>query len=355
MPCNRFASTLEACSSEESGQEARLAGHRRAIVWIGEEHAFFRGEPLRQDSDVRNGSRDSGDPRGVYQRKRQHLGKNGRIVRMPNVAKRSGSHHAETRGIHNLNVPVLPERADDPPAHGIRREEDGKHRHSQPGDERTLKEDYFERGTKKHRGMQQHHPAEFRLFDFRRAARGHFPLVPLGDAQLGQPQHRHGEEQTEKRNDAQVHCSSKNSALKPGPNAAASAYSPGWGGLFSIHSCRIKRIVALERFPAFPRMSQDGCVSHLHKPSSVSMFPSSRAPPGCRIQALISSRFRPWRSRKPCTSPPIFFPLTTTAAAPSPKRIEEIRLACEMSLRCNVSVGSSTAIIRTFPPGSAFK
>src|SRR5882757_6682920 len=198
---------------------------------------------------------------------------------MPNVAKRSGSHHAETRGIHDLNVPVHPERANDPATHGIRREEDGKHRHSQPGDERAPKEDYFERSAKQHRGVQPHH--------------------------------RHGKEQTEKRHDAQVHCSSKNSALKPGPNAAASAYSPGWGGLFSIHSCRIKRIVALERFPTFPRMSQDGCVSHLHKPSSVSMFPSSRAPPGCRIQPLISSRFLPWRSRKPFTRPPILSPINS--------------------------------------------
>src|SRR5260370_40662593 len=98
------------------------------------------------------------------------------------------------------------------------------------------------------------------------APRGHFPLVPLGDAQLGQPQHRHGEEQTEKRNDAQVHCRSKNSALQPCPNAAASAYSPGWGGLFSIHSCRIKMIVALDRFPTFPRITQHGCWSHMHKP-----------------------------------------------------------------------------------------
>src|SRR5947207_6695327 len=131
----------------------------------------------------------------------------------------------------------------------------------------------------------------------------------LGDTQLDQPQQPHGQEQPEKANDAQVHCSSTNSALKPGPNAAATAYSPALSGLFSSHSCRMKRIVALERFPTFPRMSHEGCVSHLHKPSSVSMFPSSRAPPGCRIHPLISSRFRPLRSRKPCTSPPIFQPL----------------------------------------------
>src|SRR6266705_1064270 len=243
---------------------------------------------------------------------------------------------------------------------------------------RAPQEDHLQCRASQHAGVQQHHPTKFRLIDFRCAAGGHFPLVPLRDAQLDQPQQSHGDKQGEKRINAYVHCSSKNSALKPGPNAAANAYSPACSGLFSIHSCRMKRIVALERFPTFPRMSQDGCVSHLHKPSSVSMFPSSRAPPGCRIQPLISSRVRPWRSRKPCTSPPIFppiisgtsfasrmwnpesrrsnpmepsesgnvyvsearifgpcvfFPLTTTAAAPSPNNIEEIRLACEMSLR----------------------
>src|SRR5713226_4663817 len=387
MPRYGLSNAFAFCSSEESGQEARLAAHRRAIVWVGEEHAFLRGEPLRQDSNVRNGSRRRGDPRRVNEGKSQHLRKNRRIVRMPNVPKRPGGHHAEARGIHHLNVPVLPERAYNPPTHGICRQEDGKHRRSQPQEKGTPQEDHFHCRAHQHRGVQQHHPAEFRLIDFRRAPRGHFPLMPLGDAQLGQPQQRHGKEQTEKgvdryavaqQIDAQVHCSSKNSALKPGPNAAASAYSPGWSGLFSSHSCRMKRIVALDRFPTFPRMSQDGCVSHLHKPSSVSMFLSNRAPPGCRIQPLISSRFRPWRSRKPCTSPPIFppiisgtsfasrmwnpesrrsnpmapsesgnvyvsearifgpricFPLTTTAAAPSPNKIDEIRLACEMSLR----------------------
>src|SRR5690348_17666418 len=56
-------------------------------------------------------------------------------------------------------------------------------------------------------------------------------------------------------------------------------------------------------------MSQEGCVSHLHRPSPASTFPSSRAPPGCRIQPLMSSFFRPLRSRKPSTSPRIFPPI----------------------------------------------
>src|SRR6266849_5031072 len=309
MPRYRFAKAFEAGFSEESRQEARLAGHRRAIIGIGKEHALLRGEPLRQDSDVRNGSRRRGDPRRVNERQSQHLRKNCRVVRMPNVAKRPGSHHAEARGIHHLNVPVLAERTNDPPAHGIGRQEDRKHRSSEPQNERTPEKDDFHCGPKQHGSVQKNHPAEFRLIHFHRAKRGHFPLMPLGDAQLDQPQRRHGEEQTEKRDDTQVHCNSKNSALKPGPKAAARAYSPVCRGLFSSHSCRMKRIVALERFPTFPRISHDGCVSHLHKPSSVSMFPSSRAPPGCKIHPLISSRFRPLRSRKLCTNPPIFPPI----------------------------------------------
>src|SRR6267142_297453 len=103
MPCNSFANAFETCSSEESGQEARLAGHRRAIVWIGEEHAFLRGETLRQDSDVRNGSRDSGDPRRVYQGERQHLRIYGRRLTTPNVAITSARLFRPGAGIADPN------------------------------------------------------------------------------------------------------------------------------------------------------------------------------------------------------------------------------------------------------------
>src|SRR5260370_26767802 len=277
---------------------------RKARAPLGE-------KPARKNCEGGNSSRRCGDPRRVNQRKSQHLRKHRCVVWMPDVAKRSRCHHAEPCGIHDLNVPVRPERANDPPAHRIRRQEDGNHRRSQPEKERTLKENYLDSSAEQDRGVQQHHPAEFRLIDFRRAANGHFPLVSLRDAQLDQPQQSHGEKQSEERINAYVHCNSRNSALNPGPNAAANAYSPACSGLFSSHSCRIKRIVALDRFPTFPRMSQDGCVSHLHKPNSVSMFPSNRAPPGCKIQPLISSRFRPLLSRKPCTSRPLFPPFSS--------------------------------------------
>src|SRR6266404_2087116 len=308
-PRSGFANAFETFFLEEPGQKPRLAGHRRAIVWICEEHALLGGETLRQDSDVRNCSRRCSDPGRVNQRKRQHLGEDRRIIRMPDVAKWSGSHYAEARRVHHLNVPMLPQRADDPPAQRICCKKHKEHRHSQRRNEGTLQGDDFDGGARKHRGVQQNHPAEFRFVDLRRAARDHLLLVATGDAQLHEPQQSHGEEQREKRDHTQVHCSSRNSALKPGPKAAATAYSPGLSGLFSSHSCRIKRIVALERFPTLPRISQEGCVSHFVRPNCVSTLPSRRAPPGCRIHPLISSRFRPFRSRKPETSPPIFAPI----------------------------------------------
>src|SRR5260370_15674277 len=97
MPRCRIANAFESSSSEESGPEARLAGHRRAIIRICEKHAFLRGKPLRQDSDVRNGSYNSRSPGGVYEWQGQHLGKYGRVIGMPNVAKRPASHYAEAR------------------------------------------------------------------------------------------------------------------------------------------------------------------------------------------------------------------------------------------------------------------
>src|SRR6266581_1699826 len=263
-PRHKNADACALFSLEKSRQETRLAGHCRAIVWIREKHALLCGEPLRQNSNVRNGPRRCGHPRGVNQRKRQHLRKDRCIIRMPDVAKRSRRHHAEPRRIHYLNIPMFAQCSNHPPANGVGREENCKHRRRQPEDEGTPKEHHFQ---------------------------------------------GHGKKQAKKGNDAHVHCSSRNSALKPGPNAAAIAYSPAWSGLFSSHSCRMKRMVALERFPKLARMSQEGCVSHLHKPSSASMFPSNRAPPGCRIQPLMSSLLRPCRSRKPCTSPPIFPPI----------------------------------------------
>src|SRR5947199_3512573 len=98
-------------SSEKARQEARFAVHRRAIVRIGKQHAHFGREALRQYSGMRHSSNGRGDPRHVNQRKRKHFRKNRSIIGMPDVAKWSRGHHAEARGIHDLNVPVFPQRA----------------------------------------------------------------------------------------------------------------------------------------------------------------------------------------------------------------------------------------------------
>ncbi len=87
------------------------------------------------------------DPCRVNEGKSQQFGKNRRIVWMPNVAKGPGGYHSQARGIDDLSVPVCPEGANDPPAHGIGHEEKDKHRRSEPQKERTPEEDHFERGA----------------------------------------------------------------------------------------------------------------------------------------------------------------------------------------------------------------
>src|SRR3984893_11987115 len=204
---------------------------------------------------------------------------------------------------------MLSEGADHPPAHDICRQENHKHDRGENRDQRAPKQHNLQRGTDEYGGMKQDHPAKSGLFDLCRAARDHLLLMTPRYLQLHDAEQSHGQQKAEKRDDAQVHCSRRNSALKPGPKAAARAYSPGLRGLFSSHSCKMKRMVALERLPTLPRISQEGCVSHLQSPNSFSTLPSRRAPPGCKIHPLMSSCFRPWRSRKPCTRPRIFAPI----------------------------------------------
>src|SRR4029077_1090596 len=167
----------------------------------------------------------------------------------------------------------------------------------------------LQRGAEPDRGVQRDHPAKPGFVNLSGAPRDHLLLMPARNLQLDNAKESHGHQQAEERDGAQVHCNRRNSALKPGPNAAASAYSPDLSGRFSSHSCKMKRIVALERLPTLLRISHEGCVSHLQSPNSFSTFPSRRAPPGCRIHPFMSSCLRPWRSRKPSTSPRILAPI----------------------------------------------
>src|SRR5260370_1484915 len=135
-------------------------------------------------------------------------------------------------------------------------ENHGGHRRSQPRDKGTPQEYHFHCRPSQHGSMQQNHPTKLRFIDLRSSPRDHLLLVPLGEVQLNETQQGHGEEQEEKRDRTQVHCSSRNSALKPGPNAAATAYSPALSGLFSSHSSKMKTIDRLESCPTCPRMPQ---------------------------------------------------------------------------------------------------
>ena len=82
---------------EETRQKPGLSGHRGAIVGIGEEHALFGGETLREHRDVADGTGQRSNPCCVNERERNHLGKNRRIVRMPHEAERTAGNDAEAR------------------------------------------------------------------------------------------------------------------------------------------------------------------------------------------------------------------------------------------------------------------
>src|ERR1700674_3125825 len=174
-----IANAFETFALEEPRQEARLAGHCRAIVGICEEHALLRREPLRKNADVRNRSCNCRDPGGVYERKSQHLGKDGRVIRMPDVAKRSSGHHAEARRISDLNIPMYTQRPNDPRTDHVRGEKLSEHRRSEPRKERTPEEDNLQSRPNQHGGVQEHHPAESWLINFCRAPCGHLFLMLL--------------------------------------------------------------------------------------------------------------------------------------------------------------------------------
>src|SRR6202022_1830044 len=203
---------------------------------------------------------------------------------------------------------MLSHRSHNPQTDRIRRKEKQEHHGRKNRNERPAQENDFKGGAGKNGGVKQHDPTEPRLVHFRRAIRDHLLLIAARDAKLKDAQQRHSGQKREENDNSYVPFSSKNPALKPGPKAAASAYSPGFKGRFSSHSWRIKRMVALERLPTFPRISQDGWVWHFVKPSAISTLPSRRAPPGCKIQPLISFWVLPLRWRKSSTSSRILEP-----------------------------------------------
>src|SRR5262249_24129087 len=206
---------------------------------------------------------------------------------MADISERASRNDSKLCGVHHLNIPMFPKRSNDPPADDVRHNEKKQRNRGQRRNKRPVEKHDLDGGANQNCGVQQNHPEKFRISDFRTAVTDDLFLMTFRNLQLNDAQSRDRDKQAEKRDHAYCHCSSKNSALNPGPKAPANAKSPGWSGRFSSHSCRIKRMVALERLPTLPRMSQEGCVSSFVRPSASCTFESSREPPGCRIQPLI--------------------------------------------------------------------
>jgi len=95
---------------------------------------------------------------------------------------------------------------------------------------------HLEPSAEEHAGVQENHPAKARIIYFGGATGGHFPLVALRNPEFHEAQGSDSAEKNKKGDYTQFHCSNKNSALKPGPKAAAKAYSPVLRGRFSSHS-----------------------------------------------------------------------------------------------------------------------
>ena len=86
-----------------------------------------------------------------------------------------------------------------------------------------MQKNNFNSSANEYSGVKEHDPAKLWLAHFSRALRGHLLLMAPGDAKLEDAQQSDGEQEEKKSDDGYVHCSSKNSALNPGPKAAASA------------------------------------------------------------------------------------------------------------------------------------
>ena len=182
------------------------------------------------------GAQESGNTCTVNEREDEHLDEDSGVVGMANIAEWAVGDDTHASGVHDLDVPMFAEGADDPPTDDIRGDKDGKTNGGEDGIEGTVKKDDFERGTKKNGGVQENHPAKTRLDNFLSAVREHLALVAPGNQEFVNTEEGDNEKKTKVSSDAQFHCSNKNSALKPGPKAAAMACSPAFRGRFSNHS-----------------------------------------------------------------------------------------------------------------------
>ena len=86
-----------------------------------------------------------------------------------------------------------------------------------------MEEDNFQGSANQYRGVNGDHPFEMRFRDANGPMGQHALLVLVRNSQFDEAEYSHCGQQREIKVDTQAHCSRRNSALKPGPKAAASA------------------------------------------------------------------------------------------------------------------------------------
>ena len=86
-----------------------------------------------------------------------------------------------------------------------------------------MEKDDFQRGPDQHSGVNDNNPFEMWLRYSNCTLAQHALLVPSRNLQFNEAEHAHSREESEVEINAQAHWSKRNSALKPGPNAAATA------------------------------------------------------------------------------------------------------------------------------------
>jgi len=133
----------------------------------------------------------------MNQGQNQHLHKDGGIIGMANVPKWASRDDPERGGVHDLDVPVFSESANDPPANRIGSKKYDEADSAEQRDEWTMKQYNFKSGTNQYRSVQKDHPEEAGIVHFASTVGDHALLVLAGNAQLEDAQERNDDEQQE--------------------------------------------------------------------------------------------------------------------------------------------------------------
>ena len=86
-----------------------------------------------------------------------------------------------------------------------------------------MEEDHFQGSANQYPGVNDDHPFEVRFGDANGPLGQHALLVLARNSQFDEPEYSHCGQERQVKVTTQAHCSKRNSALKPGPKAAASA------------------------------------------------------------------------------------------------------------------------------------